>query len=65
MCQLKYVTEPAEYFDLLTSDQIDVTGINFVTDEMVEMRWKFKGEFVETSNRTNVVIAAFTQLRLD
>ena len=63
MCQIKYVTEPAEYFDMLTSDQIDVTGINFVTDEMVEMRWKFIGEFVETSNRTNVVIAAYTTVQ--
>jgi hypothetical protein len=30
MPQIKYISEPAEYFDMLTSDQILVMGINFV-----------------------------------
>ena len=34
--------------------------MNFVTDEVVEMRWKNKNEFVEASKRTNVVLAAYT-----
>jgi hypothetical protein len=45
---------------MLTSDQQVVTGVNFVTEEMVEMRWKNKEEFMESSGRTNVVIAAYT-----
>ena len=56
MPQIKYISEPAEYFDMLTSDQILVMGINFVSDEMVEMRYQYKEEF----RRTNVVIAAYT-----
>jgi hypothetical protein len=47
-------------FDMLTSDQILVMGVNFVSDEMVEMRYQYKEEFVEESGRTNVVIAAYT-----
>jgi hypothetical protein len=35
-------------------------GIHFVSDEMVEMRYQYKEEFVEESGRTNVVIAAYT-----
>jgi hypothetical protein len=35
-------------------------GINFVRDEMVEMRYQYKEEFVEESGRSNVVIAAYT-----
>jgi hypothetical protein len=31
-----------------------------VTEEMVEMRWRNKEEFMESSGRTNVVIAAYT-----
>jgi len=31
-----------------------------VTEEMVEMRWKSKEEFLESSGRTNVVSAAYT-----
>jgi hypothetical protein len=45
---------------MLTSDQILVMGINFVSGEMVEMRYQYKEEFVEESGRTNVVIAAYT-----
>ena len=45
---------------MLTSDQILVMGIHFVSDEMVEMRYQYKEEFVEESGRTNVVIAAYT-----
>jgi hypothetical protein len=60
MPQIKYISEPAEYFDMLTSDQILVMGIHFVSDEMVEMRYQYKEEFVEESGRTNVVIAANT-----
>ena len=45
---------------MLTSDQILVMGINFVSDEMVEMRYQYKEEFVEKSGRSNVVIAAYT-----
>ena len=60
MPQIKYISEPAEYFDMLTSDQILVMGIHFVSDEMVEMRYQYKEEFVEESGKTNVVIAAYT-----
>jgi hypothetical protein len=45
---------------MLTSDQQEVTGVHFVTEEMVEMRWKNKEEFLESSGITNVVLAAYT-----
>ena len=54
------LSEPTEYFDMLTSDQILVMGIHFVSDEMVEMRYQCKEEFVEEFGKTNVVIAAYT-----
>ncbi|WAR10253.1 hypothetical protein MAR_035329, partial [Mya arenaria] len=41
-------------------DQEDVTGVNFVSEDMVEIRWNYKEEFIETSEKTNVVIAAYT-----
>ena len=60
MPQITYISEPAEYFDMLTSDHILVIGIHFVSEEMVEMRYQYKEEFVEESGRTNLVIAAYT-----
>jgi hypothetical protein len=44
--QLEYISDPSTYFDMLTSDQQVVTGVNFVTEEMVEMRWRNKEEFM-------------------
>ena len=60
MSQVDVVEDPAVYFDKLTSDQEEVTAINYVSDEMVEMRWKYKEEFIGTSKKTNVVMAAYT-----
>jgi hypothetical protein len=58
--QIEYVSDPSVYFDLLTSDQQEVAGVNFVTDEVIEMRWKNKNQFVETCGRANFVLAAYT-----
>ena len=60
MTQLQLTDKPKVYFDLLTSDKQEVTDVNFVSDDIVEMRWKYKDEFVETNSRTNVIIAAYT-----
>lgn len=45
---------------MLVSDQQEVSSVDFVTEEMVGIRWKFKEDFVESSGKTNVVIAAYT-----
>ena len=60
MTQMSHISNPKEYFDLLTCDQQQVTDVSFVSDEIVEMRWKYIDEFVETSARTNVILAAYT-----
>ena len=60
MSQVDFVDEPTIYFDKLTSDQEDVTAVNFVSDDMVEMRWRYKNDFIEINSKTNVIIAAYT-----
>jgi len=46
MPRKKYISEPAEYFDMLTSDQILVMDINFFSDDMVEMRYQYKIDLI-------------------
>ena len=58
--QVDLVDDPSIYFDKLTSDREEVTTVNFVSEDMVEMRWKYKDDFVESSGKTNVIIAAYT-----
>ena len=60
MTQLEHIIELVNYFDLLTSNSQEVTDINFINDDMVEMRWKYHDDFVQSNPRTNVVIAAYT-----
>jgi hypothetical protein len=60
MSQVDLIDDPLTYFDKLTSDREEVTCVNYVSDDFVEMRWKYKEEFVDTNPKTNVVIAAYT-----
>ncbi len=60
MSQVEYVEDPAVFFDKMSSDSEEITAVNFVNDSMVEMRWRFRDDFVETSGKVNVVIAAYT-----
>ena len=60
MTKAKIISGPADYFDLLSSDQIKVTDANFINDELIEVHFENVDEFVEADGKTNVVIAAFT-----
>ena len=60
MNQVLYMDDPLELHDILSSDEQEVTGINFINDGMVEVRWKYRKDFVETSLKSNVVLAAYT-----
>ena len=44
----------------MTSDSQEIENVSFVNDAMIEIRWKFKDNFVEPTSRTNVIIAAYT-----
>ena len=60
MPQVELVKDPERYFRLLTCQSTQVKNIQFVNDECVEVYYTQGHEFVSTSNKTNVVIAAFT-----
>ncbi len=60
MAQVDMVDDPLVYFDKLTSDKEEVTCVNYVSDQFVEMRWRYKENFVDSNPKTNVVIAAYT-----
>ena len=60
MTQVRLISDPAEYFDLLSSDKVNVTDANFINDEIIEVHYENTDEFIEAKGKTNVVIAAFT-----
>ena len=60
MKQHKYVTEPKEFYKILLNEKIDNLFIQFLTEDMVQMTYDLKNQFVDNSNDTNIFIAAFT-----
>ena len=60
MKQTKYVTEPADFYKILLDDSIDDLNIQFINEDMVQMTYNLKDQFVDNSNSTNIFIAAFT-----
>ena len=60
MAKVKLISDPSEYFDMLTSDEIEVTDVSFVSDDVIEVRYENTENFIDTNSKTNVVIAAFT-----
>ena len=57
MNQVKYVTEPAEFYKILLDDHVSNLNIQFVNDDMVQMTYNFKDHFIDNSNNTNIYIA--------
>lgn len=54
------VFDPAKFYELLTSDEIEINDVNFVNDDVVEVRTISKDKFEKMSPKASVVIAAFT-----
>ena len=60
MSQTKYVTEVSEFHEILLDDKLDNKNFQFINDDMVQMTYNFKDQFVDNSKNTNVYIACFT-----
>ena len=60
MSQTKYVKEVSEFYEILLDDKLDNIKFQFINDDMVEMTYNFKDQFVDNSKNTNVYIACFT-----
>ena len=60
MSQTKYVKEVSEFYKILLDDTLDNKGFQFISDDMVQMTYNFKNQFVDNTKNTNVYIACFT-----
>ena len=60
MSQTKYITEVSEFYEILLNDKLDNINFQFINDDMVQMTYNFKDQFVDNSKNTNVYIACFT-----
>ena len=60
MSQTRYISDVAEFYEILLDDKLDDINFQFVNDNMVQMTYNFKDQFVDNHNSTNVFIACFT-----
>ena len=55
-----YVTENAEFFEILSDEKRVIKSVNFPSSEMAEIQWISDDGFTDESFRTNVTLAAYT-----
>ena len=60
MSQTKYITEVSEFYEILLDDKLDNINFQFINDDMIQMTYNFKDQFVDNSKNTNIYIACFT-----
>ena len=60
MKKTEYVTEPSDFYKILLDEKIEDLNIHFINEDMVEMTFDLKDQFVDNSKDTNIFIAAFT-----
>ena len=60
MSQTKYITEVSEFYEILLDDKFDNINFQFINDDMVQMTYNFKDQFVDNSKNTNIYIGCFT-----
>ena len=60
MSQTKYVTDVSEFYGILLDDKLGNKNFQFINDDMVQMTYNFKDQFVDNSNNMNIYIACFT-----
>ena len=59
MSQTKYITEVSEFYEILLDDKLDNKDFQFINDDMVQMTYNFKDQFVDNLKNTNVYITCF------
>ena len=60
MSQTKYVTEVSEFYEILLDDKLDNKNFQFINDDMIQMTYNFKDQFIDNSKNTNIYITCFT-----
>ena len=60
MTQTKYVTGLSEFHEILLDEKNDIINFEFTNEEMAQMTYSLKDQFVDNSKNTNIYIACFT-----
>jgi hypothetical protein len=53
-------TEMDEFFKLILSSTVEILDYHIISDDIIQVNWQHKEDFVPPSNKTNIFIATFT-----
>jgi hypothetical protein len=60
MSQTEFVTEPSKFYEILLNDKLTDVNVFYISDEMVQMTYRSKDQYVDNHFNTNIFIALFT-----
>ncbi|XP_074645851.1 uncharacterized protein LOC141902110 [Tubulanus polymorphus] len=56
----KYISDPGELYRMLLDETLEISDLLLCNDEVLRVHYKKREEFVESTNKTSVALAAFT-----
>ena len=59
MSQTKYITELSKFYEILLDNKLDNLNFQFINDDMVQITYSFKDQFIDNLKNTNIYIACF------
>ena len=60
MTQTEYVSDVKRWYQILLDDRLEISKTIFINENMVQVTFKYKNEYVQDNFSTNVYVAAFT-----
>ena len=60
LTQTVYISDVKQWYKILLNDKIEISNTIFINENMVQVTYKYKEQYVIDSFSTNVYIAAFT-----
>ena len=54
MSQTKYITELSEFYVILLDDKLDNLNFPFINDDMVQITYSFKDQFIDNLKNTHI-----------
>ena len=56
----EFVTDPSRFYELLLDDRLDDLSIFYLTDDMIQVNYRYKDYFIENRYNVNIFVALYT-----
>ncbi|KAK7590294.1 hypothetical protein V9T40_001907 [Parthenolecanium corni] len=60
MSQTEFVTDAYRFYEILLDEKLQDINVMYVTDEMIQVNYKYRETFVKNNYNTNIFIALYT-----